>query len=94
MPLVLPNNLPAIKSLRDENVFVMEESKAIQQDIRPLRIGILNLMPIKATTEMHLLILLSNSPIQVEIDLLYTKTYISKNTPFEHLDKFYKKVLT
>jgi len=71
-------------------VFVMNESQAIHQDIRPLKIAILNLMPVKITTETHLLRMLSNSPLQVEITLLYTATHIPKNTPIEHLKAFYK----
>ncbi|MFC2087866.1 homoserine O-succinyltransferase, partial [Bacteroidota bacterium] len=76
--------------LQNENIFVMEETRALHQDIRPLRIAILNLMPLKITTETHLLRLLSNTPIQVEICLLYTQMYTPKNTPKVHLDTFYK----
>lgn len=90
MPLKIPDNLPAYDILQGENVFVMNESRAIHQDIRPLRIAILNLMPIKITTETHLLRLLANSPIQTEISLLYTEMRIPKNTPKEHLDTFYQ----
>ena len=71
-------------------MFVMNESRAIHQDIRPLKIAILNLMPVKITTETHLLRMLSNSPLQVEITLLYTATHIPNNTPMEHLNEFYK----
>ena len=90
MPVNIPDKLPSNDILRKENVFVMNESQAIHQDIRPLKIGILNLMPLKMTTETHLLRMLSNSPLQVEITLLYTATHIPKNTPMEHLNMFYK----
>jgi homoserine O-succinyltransferase len=89
MPLNVPDNLPAIDVLKEENIFVMAESRAIQQDIRPLKIVILNLMPIKITTEAHLLRMLSNSPLQVEITLLNISNHVSKNTPKEHLETFY-----
>ncbi|MFW5699697.1 MAG: homoserine O-acetyltransferase MetA [Bacteroidota bacterium] len=90
MPLNIPDNLPAVEQLERENIFVMKETRALHQDIRPLHIAILNLMPIKTTTETHLLRLLSNTPLQVEITLLNTKSYESKNTPREHLESFYK----
>ena len=90
MPVNIPDNLPAIDVLKEENIFVMTESKAIRQDIRPLRLLILNLMPIKITTETHLLRMLSNTPLQVEITLLNTLSHKSKNTPIEHLTAFYK----
>lgn len=90
MPVNIPDKLPSNDILRQENVFVMNESQAIHQDIRPLKIAILNLMPVKITTETHLLRMLSNSPLQVEITLLYTATHIPKNTPIEHLKAFYK----
>ena len=90
MPLNIPDNLPAVEQLENENIFVMRETRAMHQDIRPLQIAILNLMPIKTTTETHLLRVLSNTPLQVEITLLYTKTHRSKNTPKEHLEAFYK----
>jgi homoserine O-succinyltransferase/O-acetyltransferase len=90
MPLILPDNLPAIETLRDENVFVMTETRAIHQDIRPLKIALLNLMPVKITTEKHILRMLSNSPLQVEIELLRTRSYTSTHTPIEHLERFYK----
>lgn len=89
MPLNVPDHLPAIDVLRDENIFVMTESRAIAQDIRPLKILILNLMPIKITTEAHLLRVLSNSPLQVKISFLNISTHQSKNTPKDHLDTFY-----
>jgi len=90
MPLNVPDNLPAIQQLREENIFVMQETRAVHQDIRPLRILILNLMPVKITTETHLLRMLSNNPLQIEITLMHTMTHTSKNTPVEHLKTFYK----
>ena len=90
MPVNIPDNLPAIDVLKEENIFVMTESRAIHQDIRPLRLLILNLMPVKITTETHLLRMLSNTPLQVEITLLNTLSHTSKNTPIEHLTTFYK----
>lgn len=89
MPIRIPENIPASKQLKKENVFVMNSKRATRQDIRPLKIVILNLMPTKITTETQLLRLLSNSPLQVEIDLMKVSTHISKNTPEEHLLKFY-----
>jgi len=89
MPIRIPNNLPAKQILQDENVFVMDENRAMTQDIRPLQIVILNLMPLKEQTEAQLLRMLSNSPLQVEITLLSPKTHESKNTPLEHLSSFY-----
>ena len=90
MPVNIPDNLPAIDILKEENIFVMTESRAIHQDIRPLRLIILNLMPVKITTETHLLRMLSNTPLQVEITLLNMLSHESKNTPIEHLMAFYK----
>jgi homoserine O-succinyltransferase len=90
MPLNIPDQLPAVEILQEENIFVMRETRAIHQDIRPLRIAILNLMPIKITTETQILRMLSNTPLQVEIVLLHTRDHIPKNTPFEHLQAFYK----
>ena len=89
MPIRIPENIPASKQLKKENVFVMNDKRATRQDIRPLKIVILNLMPTKITTETQLLRLLSNSPLQVEIDLMKVSTHVSKNTPEEHLLKFY-----
>lgn len=91
MPVNLPNKLPAIELLKGENIFVMEDLRASTQDIRPLKILILNLMPLKVTTETDLIRLLSNSPLQVEIDLLSLTTHKPKNTPIEHLTSFYTK---
>lgn len=90
MPIKVPDRLPATQQLRKENIFVMSEKKAMHQDIRPLKIVIVNLMPTKITTETQLLRLLSNSPLQVEIDFLQMDTHESKNTPHEHLSAFYK----
>lgn len=90
MPIKIPNELPARKILEGENIFVMSEKRACSQDIRPLKIAILNLMPTKIVTETQLLRLLGNSPLQVEITLLKTGSYISKNTSVEHLETFYK----
>ena len=90
MPIKIPDNLPAAETLTNENIFVMTEDRAFHQDIRPLRIAILNLMPTKITTETQLLRLLGNSPLQVDITLLYPESHQSKNTAPEHLDAFYK----
>lgn len=90
MPIKIANELPAHKALELENVFVMTEKRAVSQDIRPLNILILNLMPTKIETETQLLRLLSNSPLQVEIELLQVKSHKSKNTSQEHMLKFYK----
>lgn len=90
MPIKIPNNLPAIQALHKENIFVMNESRAKHQDIRPLKMAILNLMPDKQTTEVQLLRMLSNTPIQVEVELLYTQSHISKNTAMSYLTTFYK----
>ncbi len=90
MPIKIPDNLPARSILEGENVFVMTDEQAVHQDIRPLRILIFNLMPLKIQTETHLLRSLSNSPLQVEVELLMTDSYTSKNTSLEHLLSFYK----
>ena len=89
MPIKIDNQLPARKSLENENVFVMTEFRAQSQDIRPLKILLLNLMPTKIETETQILRLLSNSPLQLEVDLLHTATHKSKNVSEEHLTKFY-----
>jgi homoserine O-succinyltransferase len=89
MPIKVQSDLPAKKILEDENIFIMDETRALHQDIRPLQIAILNLMPIKEDTEVQLLRSLSNTPLQVDITFLTTKTYIGKNTPTSHLDQFY-----
>lgn len=90
MPIKIPNNLPAVHILEKENIFAMDEKRAYSQDIRPLRILLLNLMPTKIVTETQLLRLLGNSPLQVEFDFMYTATYEPKHTPHEHLVKFYE----
>ena len=91
MPIKIPNELPAVKTLECENIFVMTETRAITQDIRPLKILILNLMPTKIDTETQLSRLLGNTPLQVEIELIHTSTYRSKNISEEHLLAFYKE---
>ena len=90
MPIRIPNDLPAVKTLNDENIFVMTETRAITQDIRPLKILLLNLMPKKIETETQLSRLLGNSPLQVDLELIHTKSHKSKNTSAEHLFTFYK----
>ena len=90
MPINIPDTLPASRVLEQENIFVMNEDRAAHQDIRPLRIAILNLMPKKIETETQLLRLLSNTPLQVDVELLLTATHASRNTSAEHLLKFYK----
>ncbi|MBR5234463.1 MAG: homoserine O-succinyltransferase [Clostridia bacterium] len=90
MPIKISNELPARTFLEQENVFVMTEERADSQDIRPLKILILNLMPTKIATETQILRLLSNTPLQVDIELMQTVTHVSKNTSQEHLTKFYK----
>ncbi len=90
MPIKIPASLPAIKVLESENIFVMTHERAMTQDIRPLKIAILNLMPTKIETETQLLRLLGNTPLQVDVDLLHMASHISKNTPATHLSTFYK----
>lgn len=90
MPIKIPNDLPAVKTLADENIFVMTETRAITQDIRPLKILILNLMPKKIETETQFSRLLGNSPLQVELELIHTRSHKSKNVAEEHLLAFYK----
>jgi homoserine O-succinyltransferase/O-acetyltransferase len=90
MPIKVKNNLPAKKIMEKENIFMMDESRAVMQDIRPLYIAVLNLMPLKEDTEVQLLRSLSNSPLQIEITFLTTASYIGKNTPASHLNEFYK----
>jgi len=89
MPLRLPDRLPAIDLLKRENIFVMDDSRAHRQDIRPLRIVVLNLMPLKVTTETDLVRLLSNTPLQVDVELMKLRSHTSKNTPVEHMMAFY-----
>lgn len=89
MPIKVQNNLPAKKVLEDENIFIMDENRALSQNIRPLQIVILNLMPLKEATEVQLLRSLSNTPLQVDITFLTTASYVGTNTAASHLDKFY-----
>lgn len=90
MPIKIADKLPATQQLTKENIFVMTEKRAARQDIRPLKIAIVNLMPEKIKTETQILRLLSNSPLQVEVDLIQMSTHVSKNTSEEHLSAFYK----
>mgnify|MGYP000873088578 CR=1 FL=1 len=90
MPIIIPKGLPAYKTLKQENVFVMHESRALKQDIRPLRIAIVNLMPTKEVTETQLIRMLANTPLQVELQLLTMDSHESKNTDKLHLEKFYR----
>lgn len=90
MPLRIPDKLPAIEILKKENIFVMDNTRATNQDIRPLRIVVLNLMPLKITTETDLIRLLSNTPLQIEIDFMKLKSHTPKNTPVEHMLMFYR----
>lgn len=89
MPVNIPDKLPAIEALKRENIFVIDATRASHQDIRPLRIAVLNLMPVKVTTETDLIRLLSNTPLQLEIDLVKIEGHFSKNTPVEHMLAFY-----
>jgi homoserine O-succinyltransferase len=91
MPINIPNRLPAKDVLEKENVFLMGKNRALHQDIRPLKIGILNLMPLKIETETQLLRMLSNTPLQVEVELIQLSSHVSKNTSEGHLKSFYKK---
>ncbi|HIZ02769.1 MAG TPA: homoserine O-succinyltransferase [Candidatus Borkfalkia avistercoris] len=91
MPIVIPQDIPAYSVLKGENIFVMNDERAFSQDIRPLEIAILNLMPTKVETETQFMRLLSNSPLQVNVTLVYTESYKSKNTAAAHLERFYKK---
>ena len=90
MPIKIPNGLPAVKVLHDENIFVMTEKRAVKQDIRPLKILLLNLMPKKIETETQFARLLGNTPLQVEMEMMYTTSHKSKNTSEGHLLAFYK----
>lgn len=91
MPLRLPDRLPAIDLLKHENIFVMDNTRAHSQDIRPLKIVILNLMPLKITTETDLIRLLSNTPLQLDISFMKLKSHTPKNTPIEHMMMFYRE---
>ena len=90
MPIKVQRDLPAKGILENENIFVMDETRAMNQDIRPLEIGILNLMPLKQDTELQLLRALSNTPLQINITFVYVESHVSKNTPTSHLNQFYK----
>lgn len=90
MPLNIPEKLPAIELLKKENIFVIEESRARRQDIRPLRIAVLNLMPLKITTETDLVRLLANTPLQVELSLMKLSHHVSRHTAAEHMEAFYR----
>ncbi|HTX72055.1 MAG TPA: homoserine O-succinyltransferase, partial [Rectinemataceae bacterium] len=90
MPVKIPDDLPARRVLAEENIFVMTENRAIHQDIRPLRIAVLNLMPTKIVTETQLLRLLGNTPLQVDIHFIRMESHESRNTPSDHLDAFYE----
>ena len=89
MPIRIQSDLPAKRILENENIFVMDDTRAMHQDIRPLKIAILNLMPLKQDTEVQLLRSLSNTPLQVDVTFLTTESYVGKNTPTSHLDQFY-----
>lgn len=89
MPIKTQGDLPAKEILENENIFVMDENRALHQDIRPLRVLILNNMPIKQDTELQLLRVLSNTPLQVDVTFMTVKSHVSQNTPASHLNKFY-----
>ena len=93
MPIKIPDNLPAKKILTKENIFVMDETRASTQKIRPLKLLILNIMPTKVVTETQLLRLLSNSPLQIEVDWMHMESHESKNVSKEHLLAFYKLLM-
>ncbi|HUX38152.1 MAG TPA: homoserine O-succinyltransferase [Rectinemataceae bacterium] len=92
MPVRIPDDLPAAKELEDENIFVMRKSRAVHQDIRELRIAVLNLMPTKITTETQILRVLGNSPLQVDVRFIHMASHDARNTPSEHLDQFYESL--
>lgn len=92
MPIKIPSDLPAATALEQENIFVMPQERALSQDIRPLRILLLNLMPKKIETETQILRLLSNSPLQIDVELLQTASHTSRNTSANHMLKFYKTI--
>ena len=91
MPIKIPKNLPAYDVMTEENIFVMDEGRAAEQDIRPLRVAVLNLMPTKITTEAQIIRVLSNTPLQIDLTLLTMETHKSLNTPEEHMSAFYRK---
>ena len=90
MPIKVSDSLPAIEILNSENIFVITETRALTQDIRPLEIAVLNLMPTKVETETQLLRVLGNTPLQINVQFVHTKTHISKNTSKSHIETFYK----
>ena len=90
MPIIIPYDIPAYTTLAAENIFVMHNERAAKQDIRPIEIAILNLMPTKIETETQLIRLLSNSPLQIRVTLVSTESYVGKNTPISHIQRFYK----
>ncbi len=90
MPIIIPQDIPAFSTLQKENIFVMESERAMTQDIRPIEIAILNLMPTKIETETQLIRLLSNSPLQIKVTLIGTESYVGTHTPLGHLQRFYK----
>ena len=90
MPIKVQSDLPAKKILEEENIFMMDETRAMHQDIRPLQIAILNLMPLKEDTEVQLLRSMSNTPLQLDVTFLTTSSYVGHNTATSHLDKFYQ----
>lgn len=92
MPIIIPKGLPAFKSLTDEKIFVMDEARAVGQDIRPIEIAILNLMPTKETTETQLIRLLSNSPLQINVTLIKTDSYEPTHVSLGHMIRFYKSL--
>ena len=92
MPIIIPNQLPAYKILSDEKIFVMDKKRAVGQDIRPIEIAILNLMPTKETTETQLIRLLSNSPLQINVTLIKTDTYVPTHVTDDHMNRFYKSL--
>ena len=89
MPIRVQNDLPVREILEKENIFVMDEHRAMHQDIRPISIGLLNLMPLKEDTELQILRSLSNTPLQVDVTFVMVSSHVSKNTPTSHLNKFY-----
>ena len=92
MPINIPNDLPAADILSGENIFVMLEDRASQQEIRPLKIAIMNLMPTKIVTETQILRLIGNTPLQINVTFIHPESHQAKNTPEEHLNRFYKSV--
>ena len=93
MPIKIQSDLPVKEILEKENIFVMDENRAVHQDIRPIQILILNLMPLKEETELQLLRSLSNTPLQVDVSFMMVKSHTSKNTATSHLNKFYQTLM-